>query len=79
MLHLLLFGACMCTQLQISFISATFGDDLWSVKGAGLARVQSAVKVRQGNSVTLVLESTNESKTKIAKAVSCNNNCSLMW
>jgi hypothetical protein len=55
---------------QISFISATFGDDLWSVKGAGLARVQSAVKVRQGNSVTLVLESTNESKAKIAKAVS---------
>jgi hypothetical protein len=67
--------ACnVCLQLlqQISFISATFGDDLWSVKGAGLARVQSAVKVRQGNSVTLVLESTNESKAKIAKAVSDN-------
>ncbi|KAG5188192.1 hypothetical protein JKP88DRAFT_353492 [Tribonema minus] len=53
---------------KISFISATFGDDLWSVRGAGLARVQNAVRVRQGDSVRLVLESTNESKSKIAAA-----------
>lgn len=60
----------LSTYLQISFISATFGEDLWSVRGAGLARIQKAVQVRQGNFVTLVLESTAESKTKIAKAVS---------
>jgi hypothetical protein len=40
------------------------------VRGAGLARVQNAVKVRQGDSVTLVLETTNESKAKAVKAVS---------
>ncbi|CAM9248108.1 unnamed protein product [Chrysoparadoxa australica] len=47
----------------ISSISATFGDDVWSVRGAGLARVQKAVQVRKGD-VTLVLETTEETKSK---------------
>jgi hypothetical protein len=53
---------------RIAFISATFGDDLWSVRKAGLGRVQKAVKVRQGDFVTLVLETTQESKKKAAQA-----------
>lgn len=52
--------------------SATFGDQLWSTRGVGLTRVLSAIKVRAGPTVTLVLESTNESDRKAtttAKAV----------
>lgn len=30
---------------KISFVSATFGDQIWSAKGVGLSRVQSAIKV----------------------------------
>jgi hypothetical protein len=54
--------------------SATFGDQLWSTRGVGLTRVLSAIKVRAGPTVTLVLESANESErkasmtTKAAKA-----------
>ena len=36
--------------------SATFGDQLWSTRGCGLPRVLSAIKVRAGPTVTLVLE-----------------------
>mmetsp|Transcript_15370 Transcript_15370/g.22825 ORF Transcript_15370/g.22825 Transcript_15370/m.22825 type:complete len:202 (+) Transcript_15370:10-615(+) len=52
---------------KISFVSATFGDELWSVRGAGVSRVQRAIKVRQGNEVSLVLESTKESAAKLKK------------
>ena len=38
--------------------SATFGDQLWSTRGVGLTRVLSAIRVRAGPTVTLVLEST---------------------
>merc|ERR1719183_3039251 len=41
--------------------SATFGDQLWSCRGAGLPRVLSAIKVRAGPTVTLVLERPEES------------------
>ena len=40
--------------------SATFGNQLWSCKGSGLQRVLKAIKVRAGNTVTLVLESETE-------------------
>lgn len=30
---------------MISFVSATFGEEVWSAKGVGLSRVQSAIKV----------------------------------
>ena len=43
----------------ITMCSATFGDQLWSTRGVGLARVLSAIKVRR-KSVTLVFENSNE-------------------
>mmetsp|Transcript_20107 Transcript_20107/g.61004 ORF Transcript_20107/g.61004 Transcript_20107/m.61004 type:complete len:93 (+) Transcript_20107:364-642(+) len=42
--------------------SATFGDEMWSTRGSGLYSVMNAVKVRQGESVKLILESPNDSK-----------------
>lgn len=44
--------------------SATFGDQLWSTRGVGLTRVLSAIRVRAGPTVKLVLESTNENVKK---------------
>jgi hypothetical protein len=37
--------------------SATFGNQLWSTRGAGLTRVLAAIRVRAGPTVKLVLES----------------------
>mmetsp|Transcript_26375 Transcript_26375/g.40835 ORF Transcript_26375/g.40835 Transcript_26375/m.40835 type:complete len:195 (+) Transcript_26375:78-662(+) len=54
--------------------SATFGDQLWSTRGVGLTRVLSAIRVRAGPTVTLVLESPADRErkakmtTKAAKA-----------
>lgn len=40
----------------VTMISATFGDECWSARGAGLGMIMQAIKVRQGNSVKIVLE-----------------------
>ncbi|CAM9474455.1 unnamed protein product [Laminaria digitata] len=52
---------------KISFVSATFGDQIWSAKGVGLRRVQSAIKLRSGPSVKLVLETTKEGAKKMER------------
>lgn len=49
---------------KIAFVSATFGDEVWSAKGVGLSRVRSAIKLRQGPLVKLVLETTKEGEKK---------------
>ena len=48
--------------------SATFGDDMWSVRGVGLTRVLAAIRVRAGPYVKLVFESPNQYKSKAAKS-----------
>lgn len=48
----------------VTMCSATFGDQLWSTRGVGLTRVLSAIRVRAGPTVKLVLESTNENVKK---------------
>jgi len=56
----------------VSMCSATFGDQLWSCRGAGLTRILAAIRVRAGPTVTLVLENTNEKTNKVkntAKAI----------
>lgn len=44
--------------------SATFGDQMWSVRGVGLTRVLAAIRVRAGNSVSLVFESPTQAKKR---------------
>lgn len=48
----------------VTMCSATFGDQMWSCRGAGLTRVLAAIRVRAGPTVKLVFESTTESQTK---------------
>lgn len=52
---------------KISFVSATFGDQIWSAKGVGLSRVQSAIKLRSGPFVKLVLETSKEGAKKMQR------------
>uniref|UniRef100_A0A6U1P4I4 PDZ domain-containing protein n=1 Tax=Fibrocapsa japonica TaxID=94617 RepID=A0A6U1P4I4_9STRA len=53
---------------KVVMISATFGEEVWSTRGVGIGSVMNAVKVRSGNSVKVVLESTAESKQKAQEA-----------
>lgn len=41
---------------RVNLVSATFGEDLWSCRNAGLTRVMSCIKVRNTKPVRLVLE-----------------------
>lgn len=45
----------------VTMISATFGDEVWSARGAGLGMIMQAIKIRQGNTVKIVLEKSNKS------------------
>lgn len=45
----------------VTMISATFGDEMWSARGAGLGMIMQAIKIRQGKSVKIVLEKSNKS------------------
>mmetsp|Transcript_123 Transcript_123/g.162 ORF Transcript_123/g.162 Transcript_123/m.162 type:complete len:198 (+) Transcript_123:77-670(+) len=48
----------------VTMCSATFGDQMWSCRGAGLTRVLAAIRIRAGPTVKLVFESTSEKKSK---------------
>lgn len=48
----------------VTMCSATFGDQMWTCRGAGLSRVLAAIRIRAGPTVKLVFESTNETKNK---------------
>lgn len=54
---------------RIAMASATFGDDLWSTRGAGLTRVLSVIKMRNNKPVKLVLEAANEAEEKKRRAI----------
>lgn len=48
----------------VTMCSATFGSDMWSTRGVGLTRVLAAIRVRQGQNVSLVFESQTQYKKK---------------
>ena len=48
----------------VTMCSATFGNEMWSTRGVGLARVLAAIRVRSGPTVSLVFESPNQYKKK---------------
>ncbi len=52
----------------VTMCSATFGDQMWTCRGAGLSRVLAAIRIRAGPTVKLVFESTTETKKKRGNA-----------
>jgi C-terminal processing protease CtpA/Prc len=53
----------------VTMCSATFGDQMWTCRGAGLTRVLAAIRIRAGPTVKLVFESTGETKQKVGNAM----------
>lgn len=47
---------------QLTMISATFGDEMWSTRGVGLGMVMQSVKIRAGNNVAIVVETPKGAK-----------------
>jgi len=49
---------------QVTMVSATFGDELWSARGVGKYRLEKSIAVRQGGNIKFVLESSDDSDKK---------------
>merc|ERR1719235_524883 len=41
---------------EVVMVSATFGDEMWSARGIGKYRLEKSIAVRQGATISLVLE-----------------------
>jgi len=41
---------------EVTMVSATFGDEMWSTRGAGKTRLEKSIAVRQGMTISFVLE-----------------------
>jgi len=46
----------------VTMCSATFGDQMWTCRGAGLTRVLAAIRLRAGPTVNLVFENTDDTQ-----------------
>ena len=55
---------------EITMVSATFGDEMWSAKNVGKYRLEKSIAVRQGMFIKFVVESSNDNSKAKAK-VSC--------
>jgi len=49
---------------QITMVSATFGDEMWSARGIGKYRLEKSIAVRQGNGISFVLENSDDGSKK---------------
>merc|ERR1740138_185143 len=49
---------------EITMVSATFGDEMWSARGVGKYRLEKSIAVRQGMTISFVVESPNDNSKK---------------
>merc|ERR1719379_3208227 len=45
---------------EVTMVSATFGDEMWSARGVGKYRLEKSIAVRQGMTISFVLESRDD-------------------
>jgi len=45
---------------QVTMVSATFGDEMWSARGIGKYRLEKSIAVRQGMTIAFVFEDSDE-------------------
>lgn len=45
---------------EITMVSATFGDEMWSARGVGKYRLEKSIAVRQGMTVSFVIEGSSK-------------------
>jgi len=53
---------------QVTMVSATFGDELWSARGVGKYRLEKSISVRQGGNIKFVLEGSDADDKKRMQA-----------
>lgn len=49
---------------QITMVSATFGDEMWSARGVGKYRLEKSIAVRQGMTISFVFENSDDNSKK---------------
>lgn len=49
---------------EITMVSATFGDEMWSARGVGKYRLEKSIAVRQGMTISFVVENRNDNDAK---------------
>lgn len=49
---------------EITMVSATFGDEMWSARNVGKYRLEKSIAVRQGMQISFVFENSNDSSKK---------------
>ena len=54
---------------RVAMVQAVFGEDMWSVRGAGLTRVVSCIKLRNNKPTKIVLEAATEAEEKKRRAI----------
>lgn len=47
---------------EITMVSATFGDEMWSARGIGKYRLEKSIAVRQGMTISFVFEGSSDKK-----------------
>ena len=49
---------------EITMVSATFGDEMWSCRGSGKYRLEKSISVRQGMTISFVVENSDDNSKK---------------
>merc|ERR1719265_2228818 len=54
---------------EITMVSATFGDEMWSSRGIGKQRLEKSIAVRQGQTIKFVLEASDDNSRAKKRAL----------
>ena len=49
---------------EVTMVSATFGDEMWSARGVGKYRLEKSIAVRQGMTISFVVENRDDNSEK---------------
>merc|ERR1719247_1732118 len=49
---------------EVTMVSATFGDEMWSARGVGKYRLEKSIAVRQGATISFVVENSDDGSKK---------------
>lgn len=55
---------------EIVMVSATFGDEMWSARGIGKMRLEKSIAVRQGMTISFVVEGKDDNSERRKKQMS---------
>merc|ERR1712228_687639 len=53
---------------EVTMVSATFGDEMWSARNVGKYRLEKSISVRQGMTISFVFENSDDNSKKSRQA-----------